>query len=313
MLKEAFGTGETVQDALNAACDELGIEPEKAEYEVLQEPEKKKFGLFGGNPAKVRAYVEITPAQASADYLRNILKCMGFDDVELAVTTDGESADINLIGDDIGCVIGRRGETLDALQYLTGLVANHVNSSYYRVTINTGSYREKRENTLENLGRKLAIKVSKTGKSINLEPMNPYERRFIHTAVQKINGAISYSEGEGAARHVVIAPDPKNPPKPRRSYSGGYNNRKGGKGSYSKGAYGKGDSGYDKKRRTGTSYSDSYKSDFERKPYQNKFNRPADDEMTTSVSTVSRRSPLEKSGMPLYSRIDRKSDEDESE
>ncbi len=312
MVKEAFGTGETVREALNAACGELGIEPETAEYEVLQEPEKKKLGIFGGCPAKVRAYVEITPAQASADYLRDILKCMGFENVELAVTTDGESADINLIGDDIGCVIGRRGETLDSLQYLTGLVANHVNNSYYRVTINTGSYREKRESTLENLGRKLAIKVAKTGKSISLEPMNPYERRFIHTAVQKVNGAISYSEGEDAARHVVIAPDPKNPPKPRRSYGGGYNNnRRGGKGSYSKDgrdSYNKG--GYDKKRR---SYSDSYKSDFERKPYQNKFNRPADDEMTASVSTVSRRSPLEKSGLPLYSRIEKKTDEDDSD
>ena len=139
------------------------------------------------------------------------------------------SIEFNLSGEEEGYVIGRRGETLDSLQYLTSLVVNHSNDEgYIKVTINVGNYRDKREKTLEILGRKLAFKAIKTGRKTNLEPMNPYERRIIHTAVQKVNGAISWSEGENANRHVVIGPDPKNPTNRR----GGYNNRRGGRRPY---------------------------------------------------------------------------------
>ena len=140
-------------------------------------------------------------------------------------TTDENAVEFNLSGEEVGFVIGRRGETLDALQYLTSLVANHGEEPYIKVTVNTGNYREKREKTLEILGRKLAFKAIKTGRKTSLEPMNPYERRIIHTAVQKVNGAISWSEGENAARHVVIGPDPK----VKNNRKGGYqNNRRGG-------------------------------------------------------------------------------------
>lgn len=296
MVREAFGTGESINAALAQACDELGIDPETADYEVIQEPEKKKFGLFGGNPAKVRAYVTITPVQKAVEYLKEILDCLGLKNIEFEVQEDEKTAEINLKGDDVGFIIGRRGETLDALQYLAGLVANHVDNSYFRITINTGNYREKRETTLENLGRKLAYKVVKTGKNVNLEPMNPYERRIIHTAVQKVNGAISYSEGEVLNRHVVIAPDPKNPVKTRRNYNNN-NRRQGGKGSYNRerGSY----------NRSGS----VYKQNFERKPYQNKYNKPSDDEMTTTSSTFSQRSPIEKAGLPLFSKIETKGEE----
>ncbi|MBQ5565745.1 MAG: protein jag [Clostridia bacterium] len=305
MVKEAFGIGDTINDALKAACKELGIDSEEAQYEVIQEPEKKKFGLFGGNPAKVRAYIEITPAQKACEYLKSVLSCMGLNDIEFEVTEEDNTAEINLKGEDVGFIIGRRGETLDALQYLAGLVANHVDNQYYRVTINTGNYREKREVTLENLGKKLAIKAVKTGKSINLEPMNPYERRIIHTAVQQVNGAISFSEGEVLDRHVVIAPDPKNPVKPRRSggYHGGKSQRQG-KGGGRSGSYngGRGSSSGEYKR-------SSYKQPIERKPYQNKYNKPSDDEMITTSSTFSQRSPIEKAGLPLFSKIETKGDE----
>lgn len=294
MVREAFGTGDSIQEALAQACSELGIDPETAEYEVIQEPEKKKFGIFGGNPAKVKAFVTITPAQKAVEYIKDVLSCMGFTNVEFEVTQDEKTAEINLKGDDVGYIIGRRGETLDSLQYLAGLVANHVDNSYFRITINTGNYREKRETTLENLGRKLAFKVVKTGKNVNLEPMNPYERRIIHTAVQKVDGAISYSEGEVMNRHVVIAPDPKNPVKPRRSYN---NNRRT-----------NGRSSYNSNRNGSYSKSSVYKRNFERKPYQNKYNKPSDDEMT-ATSTFSQRSPIEKAGLPLFSKIETKSDD----
>lgn len=291
MVKEAFGTGDSINAALAAACEELGVDVSEVEYEVIQEPEKKKFGLFGGTPAKVRAYFNVSPAEIAVKYLKDVLSCMGLNNIEFEVTEEEKTAEINLKGEDVGFIIGRRGETLDALQYLAGLVANHVDNSYFRITINTGNYREKREVTLENLGKKLAYKVVKTGKNINLEPMNPYERRIIHTAVQKVNGAISFSEGEVLNRHVVIAPDPKNPVKPRRSF-----NNKGKRPNGNKKYYG-GNSGV---KRT------PYKQNFERKPYQNKYNKPADDEMITTSSTYSQRSPIEKAGLPLFTKIETK-------
>ncbi|MGN1051247.1 MAG: RNA-binding cell elongation regulator Jag/EloR, partial [Acutalibacteraceae bacterium] len=147
-------------------------------------------------------------------------------DIKMTVKEEKDGAEINLEGESIGAVIGRRGDTLDALQYLTGLVANHVDNSYYRITLNTGNYREKREKTLEILGRKLAFKAVKTGMKTSLEPMNPYERRIIHTAVQKVNGAVSWSEGERINRHVVIGPDPDAPKKSyNRNRRGGYVSR----------------------------------------------------------------------------------------
>lgn len=225
MLREAIGVGETVVEAQEDACKQLGIEPHEAEFEVLQMPEKKKFGLFGGNPAKVRAYIEVSPAESAALYLDQILKGMGLNDITMEINEVEGGAVINLTGEDVGYVIGRRGETLDALQYLCGLVANHVDNTYFRVTIDTGNYREKREKTLEVLGRKLAFKALKTGKNVPLEPMNPYERRIIHTAVQKVNGALSWSEGESINRHVVIGPDPKAKPFRRDN---GYKGRNGG-------------------------------------------------------------------------------------
>jgi spoIIIJ-associated protein len=227
LIKEAIGSGETIEIALAAACQELGIDSTEADdYEVIQQPEKKKLGIFGGKEAKVKVTLTVkeSPAKAAEDYLRQILDALGLTEIEMTVKEEEDGAEINLEGEGIGYVIGRRGDTLNALQYLTGLVANHVENNYYRISINTGNYREKRESTLETLGRKLAIKASKTGMKTRLEPMNPYERRIIHTAVQKVNGAKSWSEGENMNRHVVIGPDGEHQ---RSNYNNNrrYNNR----------------------------------------------------------------------------------------
>ena len=210
MIKEAICEGSDVQDALKKAKAQLGLdETAEYEFEIIQTEEKKKFGLFGGRPAKVRVFIKDTPDERAEKFLRDVLDKMTLQSVEIEKSTDENAVEFNLSGEEVGFVIGRRGETLDALQYLTSLVANHGEDPYIKVTVNTGNYREKREKTLEILGRKLAFKAIKTGKKTSLEPMNPYERRIIHTAVQKVNGAISWSEGENAARHVVIGPDPK--------------------------------------------------------------------------------------------------------
>lgn len=212
MIKEVIGTGETEQEALENAKAQLNLD-ENAEFdfEVIQRAEKKVLGLFGGKQAQVKISVNVNenPADVAEEFLKNVINAMKLEGISVESEKTETGATFNIEGDDVGYVIGRRGETLDALQYLTSLVANHVDNSYFKITVNTGNYREKREKTLEILGRKLAFKAVKTGKKTSLEPMNPYERRIIHTSVQKVRGATSWSEGENAGRHVVIGPDPK--------------------------------------------------------------------------------------------------------
>ena len=229
MLREAIATGDTIEQAKEAACRELGVESYEAEFEVLQLPVKKTFGLFGGSPAKVRAFIRTSPADAAVDYLRTILGHMGVNDVTFTVKEEENGALISISGEDVGFIIGHRGETLDALQYLAGLVSNHVENSYYRVTLDIGNYREKRRETLEVLGRKIAAKAVRTGRNTSLEPMNPYERRIIHTAVQTVEGAKSWSEGEDLGRHVVIGPIEGERPQPQRRPKGRRPDGKGGR------------------------------------------------------------------------------------
>ena len=239
MIKEAFGTGSTIDEAKEAALKELNA-PEDADikYDVIEMPKAKVFGLFGGSPAKMRAYYEIedvieissddTFAKAK-DYILTILKSLGIDEAEIELEADDEDVRISIsCGDDYGSVIGRRGETLDAIQYLTRLVINRGSEEYKRVSINVGNYREKRENTLRALARKNAAKVRKYGRNVVLEPMNPYERRIIHTTVQEIEGVTSHSVGSDGDRKVVITLEEGVKP----TNGGGYNR---GRGGYNKG------------------------------------------------------------------------------
>ncbi|MDO4459684.1 MAG: RNA-binding cell elongation regulator Jag/EloR [Clostridia bacterium] len=220
MIKELVITGETVEAAVESACAELGVNEAAVETEILEEPQKKKFGLFGENkPAKVKVTYVPTPAECAKEYLESIMKEMELKNVTVTINEDEAGAALSLDGDDIGFIIGHRGETLDSLQFLSQLVASNQRkvidarkpdgeekSDYYRITLDVGSFREKRKETLENLGKKMAVRAVKTGRNASLEPMNPYERRIIHTAVQTVEGAKSWSEGEDLARHVVIGP-----------------------------------------------------------------------------------------------------------
>ena len=214
MIREAIAKGDTVEAAFANACRELGVDTTEAECDILEMPTKKTLGLFGGSPARVRAFIEEpeqpavhNPVEEATAYLRNVLAAMGLPDVEISVKEEETGAGFTLNGDDLGFIIGHRGETLDALQYLASLVANHVEGAYFRLTLDVGSYREKRKETLEALGRKMAYRAVKSGRNSSLEPMNPYERRIIHTAVQTVEGAKSWSEGEDLGRHVVIGPE----------------------------------------------------------------------------------------------------------
>lgn len=136
-------------------------------------------------------------------YLKSILKSLGCEDTEIKIAEKDNSALIELNGEGLGVVIGHRGETLDSLQYLAGLAASN-GGGYYKVTLDIGNYREKREDALKGLAKRISDQVLKTGKCRSLEPMNPYERRIIHTTVQSIDGVISGSFGEGPSRYVVI-------------------------------------------------------------------------------------------------------------
>ena len=299
MIKEVTITADSIEEAQKKAYQELGTED--IQIEVLQQPEKKKFGLFGGSPAIIRAFVEFTPLESAKSYLSVILKNMGIVDFTMDAEETEGGAVINISGEDVGFIIGHRGETLDALQYLTGLIANHVDNEYYRISINIGNYREKREKTLEILGRKLAFKAIKTGTKTSLEPMNPYERRIIHTAVQKVRGAASWSEGENLQRHVVIGPDPEYKPSPRDR--GGYrSDRRGGRSNSFNW-----DGSYNRRPRSG-GYQRRVYSEDEMHPQDSMFSSFENDSSASSV----RASINERPDTSLYGRIEVKKPVDDN-
>jgi spoIIIJ-associated protein len=205
LKREAVANGKTVEEAINSACESLGVKREYVEFEILDMPAKKLLGLIGGSDARVKIFVEETIEQRAKIFLKNILDNMGLTGVliESRETPQGIYFDVTG-GEGVAIIIGHRGETLDAMQYLVSLVANKGEADFKRITIDTGSYREKRESTLTSLAKRIALSVVKTRKSQTLEPMNPYERRIIHTAVQEIIGAASWSVGEEPNRKVVI-------------------------------------------------------------------------------------------------------------
>lgn len=287
MNREAICVGKTVEEALAKAYAELGANSDNSEFEIMQRPARKFFGLKI-IPAKVKVSMQVpdekpvqapkqpapkpmqkpaapapkpaapvqrqaapvpkpaapapkpapkppvlprTPFEAkkpvtenrapavpvehspeatekvarAVAYLREIFDAMDIASVEIKVNPIQDGAVLTLSGEGLGVLIGRRGETLDALQYLSGLVANRLEGDYFRITIDSGNYREKRERTLEQLAKKLSSQVIKNGRSLTLEPMNPYERRIIHATVQNIDGVTSSSVGEEPNRRVVIS------------------------------------------------------------------------------------------------------------
>ncbi len=237
LIKEAVGVGATVEEAFENAKAALAA-PEDAEIqqEILELPKKKTLGLFGGSPAKVRAFFEASPFVHAEAYLRGVLKGLGVEEAEIEFSVEDDTVMVQLdCGSNQGTVIGRRGETLDAIQYLVRLVINKDSDAYKRVSINVGTYREKREETLRELAKKNAARVRKYGRNVVLDPMNPYERRVVHTAIQQIEGVDSHSVGSDSERRVVITLaegyTAENGSAPRRDGGkGGYRGGRGGQG-----------------------------------------------------------------------------------
>ena len=208
----------------NAKTDKKAQKTEKAEKTAAPKKvaaEKAVVDDFSDAVDADSLAADSQPAKAVA-YIRSILKEFGCTDTKIKVAERQGYAYIMLEGEGLGAIIGHRGETLDALQYLAGLAANGA-GGYYKVSLNIGDYRERREQTLTALAERMSKQVLRTGKNRTLEPMNPYERRIIHTAVQEIEGVVSNSFGEGSARRVVISPEGGDPRPQRREGGRGRN------------------------------------------------------------------------------------------
>ena len=199
-------TAKNVDEAILQAAMQLGVSSDRLQYEVVEKGSAGILGgLIGAKPAVIRATKIETIDEKAADFLHDVFGAMGISvDVESKLNEEEKELEINLSGDEMGILIGKRGQTLDSLQYLLSLVINKNNEGYLRVKLDTENYRERRKKTLENLAKNIAFKVKRTKRPVSLEPMNPYERRVIHSALQNDKYVFTKSEGEEPYRHVVV-------------------------------------------------------------------------------------------------------------
>ncbi|RKO65515.1 RNA-binding cell elongation regulator Jag/EloR [Desulfofundulus salinus] len=198
-------TAKTVDEAVSLALAQLGISREEAEIEVLEEPSRGFLGLLGSRPARVRVRVKDTPSRRAKELLDKLLGAMNLP-VNMAIEEKENNVFIDIEGRDVGILIGRRGETLDALQYLVSLYVNKNKSQRCKVFLDVEGYRRRREETLQRLAVKLAEKAKQRGRNVVLEPMTSHERRIIHTALQGRDDIYTYSEGEEPYRKIIISP-----------------------------------------------------------------------------------------------------------
>jgi len=196
--------GRTVDEAVEEALKDFNTTRDQVEIRILDAGSKGVFGI-GAKPVRVKVSFEDSPESAAKRFLSQILGHMGLD-VEIDVTLKEKQIYINLKGKNMGILIGKRGQTLDSLQYLVNLVINKGDQQYIGVMLDTENYRKRRRETLENLASNLAKKARMTRRPVVLEPMNPYERRIIHATLQNDRQVSTYSEGDEPFRNVVIVP-----------------------------------------------------------------------------------------------------------
>lgn len=198
-------SAKTVDEAVTKALIELETTSDKLEYEVVEKGSAGFLGI-GAKPAIIRAKKKKTLEDSAVSFLNQVFEAMK---VEVGVSTEYNAEEkelnVNLTGEDMGILIGKRGQTLDSLQYLVSLVVNKESEDYIRVKLDTENYRERRKETLETLAKNIAYKVKRTKRSVSLEPMNPYERRIIHAALQNDKYVVTRSDGEEPFRHVIIS------------------------------------------------------------------------------------------------------------
>ena len=210
----SYFTGKTVEEAVQSALEALGIAEDQADITVVEDATKGFLGL-GGHPAKVLVTKKKNTVDKTVEFLEGLFEKMDVN-VELNVTESEERIIIDLKTDNSSAVIGYRGEVLDSLQCLASAVYNSDKDEYYKVVVDCENYRDKREKTLISLAEKLANKAIKTGRKVTLEPMNPFERRIIHSALSDFSGVKTESEGKEPNRYVAIIPDGYDPSKDRK-------------------------------------------------------------------------------------------------
>ena len=197
-------SAKTFSEAITEACQKLGVTSEKLAYDVIDEGSAGFLGL-GSKPAVIKAAVKNSVSDAAKDFLKEVFAAMNMEVVvEVTYNEEEDTMDIDLSGEEMGVLIGKRGQTLDSLQYLVSLVVNKGADNYIRVKVDTENYRERRKETLENLAKNIAYKVKRTKRAVSLEPMNPYERRIIHSALQNDKYVATHSEGDEPFRRVVV-------------------------------------------------------------------------------------------------------------
>ncbi len=197
-------SAKTVNDAITDALIKLGVTSDQLEYEVISEGRAGFLGV-GSKPALIKARKKFSVEDCIQDFLDRVFHAMDLE-VEILMNYDKENGvvDVEFKGSDMGVLIGKRGQTLDSLQYLTNLVVNKQSDSYVKVKLDTEDYRKRRKDTLENLAKNISYKVKRTKRPVALEPMNPFERRVIHSALQNDRFVTTHSEGEEPYRHVVV-------------------------------------------------------------------------------------------------------------
>ena len=200
-------SAKSVNEAITEACRKLGVTSDRLDYEVIEEGSSGFLGI-GSKPAIIKAAVKIEKLSLEDNakkFLNDVFAAMNMTVVvDIKYNEENKEMDIDLSGDDMGVLIGKRGQTLDSLQYLVSLVVNKESEDYIRVKVDTENYRERRKETLENLAKNVAYKVKRTRRPVSLEPMNPYERRIIHSALQNDKYVSTHSEGEEPFRKVVV-------------------------------------------------------------------------------------------------------------
>ncbi len=204
-MKQITATGQTVEEAVESALAQLQTSKDRTETQVIDEGKKGIFGIFGSRPAIVKVTMKIDPIEEATNYLKMVAKELGAP-VEVEVKQAGKQVHFVLTGEKIALLIGKRGQTLNSLQYLTQLVINRHAEQFYTVIVDAEDYRQRRNDTLIQLAERLAQKAVKTGKDVALEPMPSYERKAIHNALMGNKKVKTFSDGSEPHRHIVITP-----------------------------------------------------------------------------------------------------------
>ncbi|MEX3711873.1 RNA-binding cell elongation regulator Jag/EloR [Cytobacillus horneckiae] len=204
-MKEITATGQTVREAVDSALAQLKTTEERTEITIVDEGKRGILGIFGSRPAVIKAVIKINPIEEAEKFLLQVSDKMGAP-VEIETVKDGKNVQFILSGEKIALLIGKRGQTLNSLQYLTQLVINRYSDQYINIMLDAENYRQRRVDTLIQLAERLADQAIRTGKNVALEPMPSYERKIIHTALVNNRKIETFSDGNDPHRHIVISP-----------------------------------------------------------------------------------------------------------